>query len=89
MELCPYGDIFKLMRTINKNMGLSIKKRKIMVHYLAQILETLSYMHSHNVLHRDLKPENIVLANDLNIRLIDFGTAKIYSTGDLIKPTQL
>lgn len=38
IELCPFGDIFELMKTINKKFELAFKKRKIMVYYLAQIL---------------------------------------------------
>jgi serine/threonine protein kinase len=38
LELCPFGDIFGLMITINKQFELAFKKRKIMVYYLAQIL---------------------------------------------------
>ena len=38
MELCPYGDFFKLMGTINRHFELAMKKRKIIIYYLAQIL---------------------------------------------------
>jgi len=38
MELCPFGDFFKLMGTINRHFELAMKKRKIMVYYLAQVL---------------------------------------------------
>jgi len=38
LELCPYGDLYMLMKSVNKKMELAQKKRKIMVYYLAQIL---------------------------------------------------
>ena len=42
----------------------------------AQVLKTLEYVNSRNVLHRDVKPSNIVLDLDGNATLVDFGMAK-------------
>lgn len=58
----------------------------VTAHIMFQVLCALNYCHSRNVLHRDLKPENILIDNfDLEtgfykIKLIDFGSAKIYTT---------
>jgi serine/threonine protein kinase len=89
IELCPFGDIFSLMRCINRQIELAVKKRAILTYYLAQILETLEYLHGQHVVHRDLKPENVVLGSDLKVRLIDFGTAKIGSLSQLASPQEL
>jgi 3-phosphoinositide dependent protein kinase-1 len=45
--------------------------------YAAQILDTIEYMHSKQVIHRDLKPENVLLDEKMHIKITDFGTAKI------------
>lgn len=38
LELCPFNDLFNLMKTINKSIELLKKKKRIMVYYLAQVL---------------------------------------------------
>lgn len=89
MELCPFGDFFKLMGVINRHMDLAVKKRKILIYYLAQVIETVDYLHSNFIIHRDLKPENIVLGSDLKVRIIDFGTAKVTSSEGFITKEEL
>jgi mitogen-activated protein kinase 15 len=41
-----------------------------------QLLKSLKYMHSGNVLHRDLKPSNILLNSDCLVKVADFGLAR-------------
>ncbi len=47
-----------------------------------QIFSAVNYCHNINIIHRDLKPENILIerkeGKKYNIKIIDFGTAKIY-----------
>ena len=54
------------------------------VHWAIQVCEVLSYLHSHEpqpIVFRDIKPANIMLDNHSRIRLVDFGIARIFQSG--------
>jgi serine/threonine protein kinase len=42
-----------------------------------QVCEALQFAHDRGIVHRDIKPENILLARDGQIKITDFGIAKM------------
>eukprot|EP01135_Chromosphaera_perkinsii_P001291 Nk52_evm18s164 gene=Nk52_evmTU18s164 len=46
-------------------------------YFLYQILRGLKYIHSSNVLHRDLKPSNLLLNGNCDLKICDFGLARL------------
>ncbi len=47
-----------------------------------QVADAVAYAHGKLVLHRDLKPENILVTASGDVRLLDFGIAKLLDSGE-------
>ena len=70
-----------LLNAINKMNKIPEELAKII---FKQLITTLQYIHSNNIVHRDIKPDNILLDLDNTIKLCDFGVSKIIPPGQLV-----
>jgi len=63
-------DLYKLLKTQRLS-------NDHVCYFLYQILRGLKYIHSANVLHRDLKPSNLLLNTTCDLKICDFGLARV------------
>ncbi|XP_054732116.1 cyclin-dependent kinase 12 [Anastrepha obliqua] len=53
---------------------------------MKQLLDGLNYCHKKNFLHRDIKCSNILMNNKGQVKLADFGLARLYNAEDRERP---
>ncbi len=51
-----------------------------------QVLEAVQYAHAKHVVHRDLKPSNILVTDSAQVRLLDFGVARLFEAEKTDQP---
>eukprot|EP01025_Chloroclados_australasicus_P059439 TRINITY_DN7514_c0_g2_i5.p1 TRINITY_DN7514_c0_g2~~TRINITY_DN7514_c0_g2_i5.p1 ORF type:complete len:728 (+),score=41.61 TRINITY_DN7514_c0_g2_i5:3-2186(+) len=71
LEFAPNGDLSRFIHNGNEKIPY-----EEILRIAFQLAEGLGYLHPH-VLHRDLKPQNVLLDENYNVKLADFGLAKM------------
>ena len=70
-----YVDGMTLREYLNERGGKLTSRET--VHFISQILKALEHTHANGVVHRDIKPQNIMLLDNGQLRMMDFGIARI------------
>ncbi len=63
-----------LKEIIQQKVPLDFKEKAII---LEKIADGIAYAHSKGIIHRDIKPANIIISGPDNIKITDFGIAKL------------
>lgn len=73
---CINGSLSDLLHKMN----FPIQNKKIIIQ---QVLNGMEYLQNMRVVHRDLKQDNLLFDERMNLRIGDFGLAKILKKGEL------
>ncbi len=93
------GELFLVMEFVaGKSLESMLQEKGPLVfadaiRYTIQLCEALEHAHLRDIVHRDLKPGNILIDADNNVRILDFGLAKLFSYedpfGTMTRPGQM
>ena len=82
IDQAPDGRLFIVMdcyqgETLKKRIERASMPLDEVVHVAAQLARGLSKAHENGIVHRDIKSENVFLTSDGEVKILDFGLAKL------------
>ncbi|XP_051150986.1 mitogen-activated protein kinase homolog NTF3-like isoform X2 [Andrographis paniculata] len=77
-----FNDVYLVYELMDTDLHQIIKSSQALSndhcqYFLFQLLRGLKYLHSANILHRDLKPGNLLINANCDLKICDFGLARI------------
>jgi serine/threonine protein kinase len=77
MEYVEGEDLQNKIREAEKTSKRPLFSLEEMGVWLGQLAEALGYMHERGILHRDIKPANLMLTSEKQLKVMDFGIARV------------
>ncbi|RKO97689.1 hypothetical protein CXG81DRAFT_25546 [Caulochytrium protostelioides] len=85
--ISPLEDIYFVTELLGTDLHRLLTSRPLekdfIKYFLYQILRGLKYVHSAGIVHRDLKPSNILVNENCDMKLCDFGLARVTDAGQM------
>jgi serine/threonine-protein kinase len=75
-----YIDGPDLSQVFKNKKGMSLM---LALSFFTQLIKALNTSHKSQIIHRDIKPENVLIFNKKQVKLTDFGIAKVNNSEDL------
>jgi mitogen-activated protein kinase 1/3 len=85
-EYNSYGEVYLIQPLIENDLQKVLCTRNFNDHTTAfityQMFRGLKYLHAALIIHRDIKPGNVLIDSRCNIKICDFGLARVYNDLD-------
>ncbi|KAJ5045731.1 MAPK protein hog1 [Penicillium rubens] len=79
--ISPSEDIYLVTELMATDLNTILKAKRVedqfAQYFMYQIMRGLKYLHSAGVIHRDLKPSNILVNENCDLKICDFGLARV------------
>ena len=79
------GNLYLVFEFVDKNLLELLQEQpqgldpNLIRHLIYQLCKAIKYMHDQNIIHRDVKPENLLITENMELKLCDFGFARLIS----------
>ena len=79
------GNLYLVFEFVEKNLLELLQEHpqgldpNLIRYLIYQLCKAIKYLHDQNIIHRDVKPENLLITENMELKLCDFGFARLIS----------